>query len=345
MFRFDWDDDSRAVAELAREFGRSAAAAEREAAEGGAVPQALRKQAEELGLFDLSRSQDQGGLGLSALSVGHAVTALVAEAPTIATSLLLPEAGAAFGAPLSGFFADGGAGALGYRRPAGVTLEHGRVTGRVAFTAASPEPGEGWVVAASAAGDRLCRVAPDGRELSEVPAMGLTAMRRVAATFDGAVQEESDFGAKERAQLFLAYAPFFHGYGRAALHYARGYAAERKAFGKTIGGFQAIGFLLADVAMEVEAAELLWQESAWRAAQGEDVFRFAADALRTAKDAAYFAANSCIAVLGGHGFVDDHPAERWLRDVETLSALTGNRSALGQASEETAQGEEAHGVA
>ncbi len=345
MFRFDWDEDSRAVAELARDFGRAAAASDREAAETGAVPAGLRKQAGELGLFDLTRRVEDGGLGLAALAAGSAVTSLVAEAPTIGTALLLPEIGSPFGAPAGAFFADGGAGAGGYRRPAGLRLERGRVTGRIAFAAAAPGGGEGFLVAQAGDGDRLCRVSAGACALEDAPSMGLSAMRRVSAAVDGDAASDTPFGAAERTGLFLAQAPFFHGYGRAALHYARAYAAERQAFGKVIGGFQAIGFLLADVAMEVEAAELLWQEAAWRAAQGEEALRLAADALRAAKDAAYFAVNSCVGILGGHGFVDDHPAERWLRDVETLSALTGNRWALGQAGAESAQGEEAHGVA
>jgi alkylation response protein AidB-like acyl-CoA dehydrogenase len=345
MFRFDWDEDSRAVAELARDFGRGAAAQEREAAEAGAVPPGLRSQAADLGLLDLTRSVEQGGLGLGALAAGHAVAALVAEAPTIGASLLLPEAGAPFGAPQGALFADGGAGARGYRRAAGVLLDGGLAAGRVAFAAVPLTPSEGWLIAAAAGGDRLVKVSSSALNVTDVPAMGVTAVRRAAVEVQGAFEDQGVFGAAQRVALFLGYAPIFHGYGRAALDYARHYAAERKAFGKVIGGFQAIGFLLADVAMEVEAAELLWQEAAWRHEQGEDAWLLAADALRAAKDAAYFAANSCVGILGGHGFVDDHPAERWLRDVETLSALTGNRFALAQANAGTSQAEEADGVA
>lgn len=83
--------------------------------------------------------------------------------------------------------------------------------------------------------------------------------------------------------------------------------------------------------MEIEAAELLWQEAAFRHDQGENALAATAHALRAAKDAAWSATNGCVGILGGHGFVDDHPAERWLRDVETLSALSGNGQALAEA--------------
>ena len=345
MFRFDWDEDSQAVAELARDFGRTAQGQEREAAETGTVPAALRKSANDLGLLDLARSADLGGLGLPPLAVGHSVASLVAEAPTIGTALLLPEAASLFGQAQGTLFADGGEGHLGYRRPAGLRITGGRVEGKVALAAA----GDGMLgclaIAAGDGGDRLCLVGVDALRLAEARAMGLGALRKVRLEVAGDAEEIGPCGGAERTALFLYLAPFFHGYGRAALAYARDYAAQRKAFGRLIGSFQGIAFPLAEVAMENEAAELLWQEAAWRHAAGEEAFKAAALALRAAKDAAFLAANTCVGTLGGHGFVDDHPAERWLRDVETLSALTGNPRALGQAGIALETGKEAEGIA
>jgi len=345
MFRFDWDEDSRAVADLARDFGKGAAPQEREAAESGAVPAALRRQAQELGLLDLARSADAGGLALGPLAVGNAVAALVAEAPTIGTALLLPEAAALFGAPAGTGFLDGGHGHLGYRRPGGVELSGGHLAGEVAFACLPAESSAHVVVAAGDLGDVLCRIPADALRFTPTPAMGLGALRLGRAALAGACEVIGSCGGPERSALFLQQAPFFHGYGRAALGYARDYAAQRKAFGKLIGSFQGIAFPLAEVAMGNEAAELLWQEAAWRHEQGEDAFGLAAQALRAAKDAAFLAVNTCVGTLGGHGFVDDHPAERWLRDVETLSALSGNRQALAQATVQIETGEEAQGIA
>ncbi len=345
MFRFDWDEDSQAVGELARDFGRGAAAREREAAEGGGVPGELRAQARDLGLLDLQRSPEHGGLGLTALAAGHAVAGLVAEAPTIGTALLLPEAAAIFGQGPGTGLVDGGEGHLGYRQAGGLRLTGRRVEGSVGFAALGEERLSYLLIAAGEDGDRFCRVPASALEIAPRQAMGLgaLAMGRVAATADA--EPLGACGPRERTELFLYLAPFFHGYGRAALGYARDYAAQRKAFGRLIGSFQGIAFPLAEVAMENEAAELLWQDAAWRHAAGEDAFGLAAQALRAAKDAAFLAVNTCVGTLGGHGFVDDHPAERWLRDVETLSALTGSRLALGQAAIAIDTGKEAEGIA
>ncbi len=345
MFRFDWDDDSTAVAELARDFGRGAAAQERAAAEGGAVPDGLRAQAKDLGLLDLARSAEHGGLGLPALAVGHAVASLVAEAPGIGTALLLPEAASLFGEGPGVGFADGGQGHLGYRRPGELRLAGSRVDGSVAFAAVGQASPAYLLIAAGDDGDRFCRVGAEAVELSPASAMGLGAMGSFRLRASGDAQPLGACAAMERTALFLYQAPFFHGYARAALAYARDYAAQRKAFGRLIGSFQGIAFPLAEVAMEGEAAELLWQEAAWRHGQGEDAFVLAAQALRAAKDAAFLAVNTCVGTLGGHGFVDDHPAERWLRDVETLSALSGQRQALAQAGIAIETREEAEGIA
>ncbi len=345
MFRFDWDEDSRAVGELARDFGRSAAAWEREAADGGEVPQVLRAQATDLGLLDLQRHAEHGGLDLGALPAGYAVASLVAEAPTIGTALLLPESAAIFGEGQATRLVDGGEGFRGYRRAGGFAVAGTRVLGSVGFAALGTEPERYLLIAAGGDGDRLCRVAASALEIAPKPAMGLGALRMGRVTAGADAEILGPCGQRERAALFLHLAPFFHGYGRAALAYARDYAAQRKAFGRLIGSFQGIAFPLAEVAMENEAAELLWQEAAWRHDAGEDAFALAAQALRAAKDAAFLAANTCVGTLGGHGFVDDHPAERWLRDVETLSALAGNRVALGQAAIGIETGREAEGIA
>lgn len=328
MFRFDFDDDARAVADVARDFGRLAAPREREAAEAGAVPEDLASEAEASGLTELVRTEGEGGLGLPLLSAGHVTAALVAEAPGIGTALLWPEAVGAFGGGRGTYLLDGGAGCLDYGRPVGVRAEGERLKGDVGFLLAPQRPSpDALVVASTPDGDRLFHV-DEGLSLTPVPAMGLEAARLVRATLEGKGEDRGAFGPRERGRLFLLAAPFFHGYGRVALRYALDYASKRQAFGQFIGSFQGVAFQLSEIAMELEAAELIWQEAAWRHDREEDVFPSSAQALRASRDAAYRAVNSTVGILGGHGFVDDHPAERWLRDVETLAALSGNRWAL-----------------
>jgi hypothetical protein len=110
------------------------------------------------------------------------------------------------------------------------------------------------------------------------------------------------------------------GCARAAFEHALRYAEERTAFGKPIGHFQAIAFLLADMATEIEGGRAL----TWRACRALDLG--AADApLRLAQARAHtsemldFVTSSAVQILGGAGFVQDHPVEKWMRDGRVLA--------------------------
>ncbi len=109
------------------------------------------------------------------------------------------------------------------------------------------------------------------------------------------------------------------GLAHAAYEYARAYAEERHAFGKPIGHFQAIAFLLADLATAVDAARLLVWRAAWETDAGKASSANIATAQTQALEAAFFCANACVQILGGAGYLQDHPAEKWMRDAKTLS--------------------------
>jgi alkylation response protein AidB-like acyl-CoA dehydrogenase len=116
------------------------------------------------------------------------------------------------------------------------------------------------------------------------------------------------------------------GLANAAYEYARAYAEERVAFGKPIGHFQAIAFTLADMATLVDAARLSCWKAAWSLDKGEGSFSVdAASAQAQCLEAAFFCANSAVQVLGGAGYVQDHPVEKWMRDAKTL-ALYGQHA-------------------
>lgn len=115
------------------------------------------------------------------------------------------------------------------------------------------------------------------------------------------------------------------GLAAAAFEYARSYAEERTAFGKPIGHFQAIAFLLADMAIAVDAARLTVWKAAWAFDKGEPASLELATGQAQALEAAFFCANSGVQVLGGAGYVMDHPAEKWMRDAKTL-ALYGQHT-------------------
>ncbi|MEV0433445.1 acyl-CoA dehydrogenase family protein [Nocardia sp. NPDC050413] len=113
------------------------------------------------------------------------------------------------------------------------------------------------------------------------------------------------------------------GVARACLEASVRYAGEREQFGKPIAGYQLVQELLADIAVETEAARLL----AWRAAdlvdRGEPFGTAASMAKLFASEAAVKAANNAIQVFGGYGYIDEYPVAKYLRDARVLTLYEG----------------------
>ena len=113
------------------------------------------------------------------------------------------------------------------------------------------------------------------------------------------------------------------GIARACLEDALAYANERQAFGKRIGEFQAIQWMLADMATEIDAARLLtWRAAALKDA-GADHILAAAEAKLFASDVAVKAARDCVQIFGGYGYLRDFPAERHYRDAKITEIYEG----------------------
>lgn len=115
------------------------------------------------------------------------------------------------------------------------------------------------------------------------------------------------------------------GMGRAAAEYAIGYSQERMAFGKPIGHFQSLAFLMSDMTIEVNAAR--W--TLWRAASAvdlglENAHQIVAQAMAQINQMSLFVTNNAVQILGGHGFIQDHPVEKWMRDARAATVLFGN---------------------
>ncbi len=114
------------------------------------------------------------------------------------------------------------------------------------------------------------------------------------------------------------------GLSRAAFEYARDYAKEREVFGTKIAQKQSIAFMLAEMATEIEATRLMTWEAAWMTDEGKaDASKFAYLALTGAIDMAMMVTDRGVQILGGHGFVRDHPVELWMRNGRGIAALTG----------------------
>jgi len=113
------------------------------------------------------------------------------------------------------------------------------------------------------------------------------------------------------------------GLAQAALDYAVRYAREREQFGQPLIEFQGVGFMLADMATAVSAAraQLLWAARLKDA--GRPFSMEAAKAKLFATDMAMRVTTDAVQVLGGYGYVTDHPVERWMREAKVLQIVEG----------------------
>jgi alkylation response protein AidB-like acyl-CoA dehydrogenase len=114
------------------------------------------------------------------------------------------------------------------------------------------------------------------------------------------------------------------GVARASFEYARDYAKEREAFGVKIAQKQAIAFMLAEMATEIEAMRLLTWEAAWKLDTAkDDAFTEAYLAATGAADTVMMVTDRGVQILGGHGYIRDHPVEMWLRNGRGFATFTG----------------------
>ncbi len=113
------------------------------------------------------------------------------------------------------------------------------------------------------------------------------------------------------------------GLARAAYEYALAYAKDRQAFGVPIAQKQSIAFMLAEMATEIEAARLLAWEAAWQLDAGKEAVKTSALALTCASDMAMTVTDRAVQILGGHGYIREHPVERWMRSGRGVPLLPG----------------------
>jgi alkylation response protein AidB-like acyl-CoA dehydrogenase len=106
------------------------------------------------------------------------------------------------------------------------------------------------------------------------------------------------------------------GLAQAALDASIPYAQTREQFGRAIGTFQGVAFMVADMATEIEAARSLVWKSAWLKDQGRDYGLVAAEAKLFASEVSSRATNAAIQIHGGYGYTTDYPVERFLRDAK-----------------------------
>ena len=126
------------------------------------------------------------------------------------------------------------------------------------------------------------------------------------------------------ASMRLASAAAALGVANAAYEYARDYAKQREAFGVKIAQKQAIAFMLAEMRTEIEAMRLLTWEAAWKMDNTKDGASIEAYLASTgAADMVMMVTDRAVQILGGHGYIREHPVEGWMRAARGFAMLTG----------------------
>ncbi len=126
------------------------------------------------------------------------------------------------------------------------------------------------------------------------------------------------------ASMRVATAAAAVGVASAAFEYSRDYAKEREVFGVKVAQKQAIAFMLAEMRTEIEAIRLLTWEAAWKLDQGkEDAFTEAYLAATGASDMVMMVTDRAVQILGGHGYIREHPVEMWMRNGRGFAVFTG----------------------
>jgi alkylation response protein AidB-like acyl-CoA dehydrogenase len=163
------------------------------------------------------------------------------------------------------------------------------------------------------------------------PAMGLRAaatgrvvledVRLPAGALLGAGSREVYLGCIQRARI--AWCALVVGTSQAVLDYVIPAVNERVAFGEPISNRQAVAFAVADIGIELEGMRLLTYRAASRADQGKDFAREAALARRLCTQKGMRIGSDGVQLLGGHGYVKEHPVERWYRDLRAAGVMEG----------------------
>ena len=121
----------------------------------------------------------------------------------------------------------------------------------------------------------------------------------------------------------LAWCSLMVGTGQAVLDYVTRYVNERSAFGEVVSHRQAVAFAVANMAIEVEGMRLTTWRAAALAEHGKPFVESTALARRLCIDKGMQIGNDGVQLLGGHGFVKEHPVERWYRDLRAAGVMEG----------------------
>ena len=178
----------------------------------------------------------------------------------------------------------------------------------------------------------LVESATDGLAVEGDPAMGVRAaaltqitLTDVKVGLDAVLGERDGTTYRECVRLSrLAWCALAIGTAQAVLDYVTPYVKERQAFGEPIAHRQSVAFMVANIAIELQAMRLVTYKAASRAAAGKDFSREVALARKLCTDKGMQIGLDGVQLLGGHGFVKEHPVERWYRDLRAVGIMEGS---------------------
>lgn len=359
LFDLSLSDEQQMLVQMLQDFARDVL---RPAALGAdaqaAIPAAVLNQAQALGLTHYGVSEAQGGMASDRTTVSNA---LIAEALaqgdlSLAAALLVPLSAANCirrwasaeqqARWLPAFVAEEEAPlialAVNEARPlfdpcqlatkASRRGAHYRLTGEKCLVLRGQEASQLIVAAQTRAGPALFLVEAGAKGVERVPepAMGLRAaatarirLKNVKVPADCRLAAEHFDYQAFVDHAGLAWCALAVGTGQAALDYAITYCNERIAFGEPISHRQGVAFMLADMAVELDAMRLLVWRACARAEQGLPFQREAYLARLLCGEKAMKIGTDAVQLLGGHGFTQEHPVERWYRDLRAVTLMAG----------------------
>ena len=200
---------------------------------------------------------------------------------------------------------------------------------------ARPDKCELFIVAAEAEGlgPALFVIESGGSGLSveDEPAMGLRPAATGRLLLEGVRLPAGALMAEGKREAYLecvqrarvAWCALAIGAAQAVLDYVKRYVNERTAFGEPISNRQAVAFGVADIGIETDGMRLVTYRAASRADQGRDFAREASLARRLCTEKGMQIGSEGVQLLGGHGFVKEHPVERWYRDLRAAGVMEG----------------------
>ncbi|MDT3397777.1 acyl-CoA dehydrogenase family protein [Streptomyces sp. B1866] len=344
------------VAEFAAELVRPAAA---EADDKCAAPDGLVAKAAELGVTQVGVPEELGGVGgersavtnvliAEALAHGDMGLAVACLAPSaVSTALVLWGDSAQQSTYLPSFVGENvPSAALAVQEPRALfdpfTLRTsvrrtpgGFVIDGVKSLVPQAASAELFVVAAHLPGSGpvllVVESSTAGLTVESEPAMGLRAAGLGRLVLDNVTVPASALLGEGRSEVYtecvrlsrLAWSALSLGTAQAVLDYVIPYVNERQAFGEPIANRQGVAFKVADIGIELEAMRLLTYKAASRVEQGLPHAREVALARKLCADKGMVIGNDGVQLLGGHGFVKEHPVERWYRDLRAIGLMEG----------------------